>query len=166
MGKLFLFLLATITSNLVNAQENTIAYLLDWETENAIYQYIEFRKINKETITFEFENLDAQNIKIHLSQKTTNDINSDRKLFINDRLYPIIFSTDNWFYTQTENNFPQVLKEITMDKTIQVPIPNLEERKKNATQYGYYKKAVIRDWSFYWVVDKNGKLIDTNAKVE
>ncbi|WP_348825749.1 hypothetical protein [Flavobacterium aestuarii] len=160
-----LFICIIICSGLLNAQEQTIPYLLDWETENSIYQYLELKKANKDSVVFIFENLDREKVKIHISKKSQNFQKSNRKLFINDRLYPIIFEMDYWFYTETKNDFPIISKETSNYKSEFVPIPNLKERKQNAEKYAYRKLINIIDWSIYWIVDRKGKLVETNTKI-
>lgn len=45
-----------------------------------------------------------------------------------------------------------------------VKIPSIEERMKNKSLYAKDRITNIIDRSIFWIVDKHGKLIETNSK--
>ena len=164
MKKILVLILILILSK-ANAQSNSIIpYLLDIETESSIYQFIKSQK--QDSIAFYFEKLENDRIKIHFTQKSSRKADSNRKLFINDKFYSIIFDTDYQFYVKAENDFP-IITKFKDDREREfkiVKMPNIEERLKN--RFLYVKDGIknIIDWSTFWVVDQNGKLIETNSK--
>ena len=164
MKKILVLILISILSK-ANAQSNSsIPYLLDIETESSIYQFIQRQK--QDSIAFYFEKLENDRIKIHFTQKSLRTADSNRKLFINDKYYSIIFDTDYQFYVKAENDFPIITKfKDDREREFEiVKMPNIEDRLKN--KYLYAKDGIkqLIDWSTFWIVDQNGKLIETNSK--
>ena len=164
MKKILVLILISILSK-ANAQSNSIIpYLLDIETESSIYQFIQRQK--QDSIAFYFEKLENDRIKIHFTQKSLRTADSNRKLFINDKYYSIIFDTDYQFYVKAENDFPIITKfKDDREREFEiVKMPNIEDRLKN--KYLYAKDGIkqLIDWSTFWIVDQNGKLIETNSK--
>ena len=147
------------------SQKNTIIpYILDIDAENSIYQFIKDKK--QENIAFYFERLENEKIKIHFTQKSRRSADSNRKLFINDKFYSVIFDLDYMFYVKANDNFPLVSKfKDDREREFEiVKIPNIEERMKNRDLYAKDGIKNIIDWSTFWIVDEDGKLIETNSK--
>jgi len=126
-----------------------------------------YKKSKKQdSIAFYFEKLKNDRIKIHFTQKSLRTADSNRKLFINDKFYSIIFDTDYQFYVKAENDFP-IMTKFKDDREREfkiVKMPDIEERLKNKSLYVKDGIRSIIDWSTFWVVDQNGKLIETNSK--
>jgi hypothetical protein len=142
-----------------------IPYLVSIEAENSIYQAI--NNLNKEKIAFYFENLSDGKFKVHLIKDGINDKYSfsNRKLFINDKFYPIIFDNDYKFFVKTENNYPIISKfeDESEKKSTVVKMPSIYERIKNRNLYIRDSKINIIDFSIYWIVDTKGNLVETNS---
>lgn len=140
-----------------------IPYILGLEAEQSIYQAIEH---NEKNISFYFESLLGKKYKVHLYDRKDIFSSSQRKLFINDKFYPIVFDTDYKFYVKLQNNFPTIRKFENYEerKSNYVRIPSIEERLKDNS---LYLKDVITnniDWSTYWIVNEDGDLLETNSK--
>ncbi len=164
MKKIILLFTFISITNLYSQKNTIIPYILDINTENSIYQYIKEKK--QDSIAFYFERLENDKFKIHLSQKSRSAADSNRKLFINDKLYSIIFDMDYIFYVKAKDDFPIVtkFKDYREREFDIVKMPNIEERIKNKSLYAKDQIKSIIDWSTFWVVDQNGKLIETNSK--
>lgn len=140
-----------------------IPYIVDLNTEKSIYN--EILKSDKDVV-FYIEHLSDDTLKFHLI--TLNDkefLQSNRKLFINDKFYTLIFESDYWFYSKMEFDKPEVSIEAGKNVSKDIPIPSIQEREKNPELYGYKKKSIIIDNSIYWIVDKKGKLLKTNSAI-
>lgn len=166
MKKLFICIIITFTflGCATISRSKVIPYILSIEAENSIYQKI--KDYDKNKIAFYFERIEKNKNRIHLLKDGINDKYSfsNRKLFINDRFYPLIFDNDDNFYVEMVNNFPVVFKfeDETEMKSNKFKMPNIEERIKNKN---LYIKSMIKrliEISTNWVVDDNGKLIETN----
>lgn len=159
------FVLITTLSCSTLQTNKIIPYLVSIETENSIYQMI--NNLNKEKIVFYFENLPDSKFKIHLFKDGMNNKYSfsNRKLFINDRFYPIIFDTDYKFFVKTENNYPIISKfeDESEKKSNVVKMPSINERIKNRNLYIRDSKINIVDFSIYWIIDAKGNLLETNS---
>jgi len=165
MKKILVLILILILSKANAQSDSIIPYLLDIETESSIYQFIKSQK-KQDSIAFYFEKLKNDRIKIHFTQKSLRTADSNRKLFINDKFYSIIFDTDYQFYVKAENDFP-IITKFKDDREREfkiVKMPDIEERLKNKSLYVKDGIRNIIDWSTFWVVDQNGKLIETNSK--
>ncbi|WP_152640794.1 hypothetical protein [Flavobacterium sp. 316] len=162
MNKIIITILITAFCLLkINAQ-NTIPYLVNLETEKSIYK--EILNKPKEDIAFLIENVSDKRFKIHLISFKDKEIQlTNRKLFINDEFYPIIFYTDYLFYTQLKDNKPLVSFEESKNVYKDISIPTIEEREKNNHLYGLKRKSIIVDNSIYWIIDDKGKLVETNS---
>jgi hypothetical protein len=142
-------------------KETIIPYVVDLSTEKSIHK--EILKSRKD-IVFYVEHLSDLTLKFHLISSNDKEfLSSNRKLYINDKLYTLIFDTDYWFYSKAISNKPIVSFEEQKNVYKDIFIPSIEQREKNPQSYGYPKKAIIIDNSIYWIVDKKGKLIDTNT---
>ena len=143
-----------------NKYTNTIPYLISLDAEKSIYNKIS--KLENNSVMFYFEHLPNLNYKIYLvSRIGKNEFSStNRKLFINENFYPIIFDTDYQFYSKLKEGYPTVLLE---DKK-EIKIPIISEREKNVDLYGYNRKNLIIDNTYYWVIDKKGKLVESNTE--
>ena len=164
MKRILIFIIILIANNSI-AQKNTIIpYLLNIETESSIYEYIKTKK--KDSIGFLFEKVTEKKYIIHLSSITSRFANSNRKLFINNRFYPIIFDTDYMFYVKIKDDFPVITKyeDDSERKSKEIIIPNIEERLKNKELYSKNVILNIIDWSINWTIDEKGKLLETNSK--
>lgn len=140
-----------------------IPYVVDLNTEKSMYN--EILKSDK-SIAFYIEHLSDETLKFHLI--TPNDkefLQSNRKLFINDKFYTLIFDSDYWFYSKMEVDKPEVSFEAVKNVSKDMPFPSIQEREKNSEVYGYKKKSIIIDNSIYWIVDKKGKLLKTNSAI-
>ncbi len=165
-NKIYIIALLIITQFLSNcsSQRNAvIPYILGIDTENSIYQSI---KGNDKNISFYFEHLSKDKYKIHLAKSDNKFLASNRKLFINDKFYPITLDTDYSFYVKSENNYPIISKFEDEDekKSNVIKIPDISERLKNKSLYLKDKITLNIDWSIYWIIDGNGNLLETNSK--
>lgn len=146
--------------------EKTIPYLVSIEVENSIQQAIS--NLNKESVAFYFENLPDYKFKIHLMVDGIKDRYSfsNRKLFINDKFYPLIFDNDYKFFVKMENGYPVVSKfeDDTERKSTIIKMPSIDERIKNKQLFMKDSKINNIDWSTFWVVDDKGRLLETNSK--
>lgn len=146
----------------VNAQK-IFPYLVSFEVEKSIYKYIENR--GDTDVVFVFQNISDNIFKIHLLRNVDNDLKlSDRKIFVNDTFYPLIFYTDFIFFTELENSKPIVTYEKVKSNDSIIEIPSIEIREKDIHNYGYKRNAFIIDNSIYWIIDSKGKLIETNSE--
>lgn len=167
MKKVFLIL---IIINLYSCssvkKRNVIPYILSIDAENSIYQKI--KNQNKEEVEFYFERLSENKNKIHLRVNKSNEKDeiSNRKLFINDCFYPLIFDLDYLFYVKLKNNYPivSIFEDEKELKSNEIKMPSIEERVKNKMLYIKDAKKYIIDFSIYWLVDNNGNLLETNSK--
>ncbi|SIN69991.1 hypothetical protein SAMN04488055_0733 [Chitinophaga niabensis] len=142
-------------------RSNVIPYVVDLNTEKSIYNEI---LRTKEDIAFFVEHLSDETLKFHLATLYQKEfIQSNRKLFINDKFYPIVFDSDYWFYSKIKANKPVVTIEERKYVYKEIPMPSIQEREKSPHSYGYPKKISVIDHSIYWIVDKKGKLIKTNS---
>jgi len=142
--------------------QNTIPYLVNLETEKSIYK--EILNMPKEDISFLLENLSDKTFKIHLIIFKSNDLQiTNRKLFVNNEFYPLIFYTDYLFYTKLKDDKPIVSFEESKNVYKDIAIPTIEERKKNSHLYSLKRKSIIIDNSIYWIVDNKGDLMETNS---
>ena len=162
MKKIILSTIIALIANACYSQDKIISYILDIEAENSIYQFI--KNDSNDEKAFYFENIGQKRIKIHLRKPFIDSSYSNRKLFINDKLYPIIFDTDEYFYVKSENSFPIINKYDKNGNPEFIKMPSISERMKNRDLYGKSQKHSIIDWSTYWIVDEKGKLIETNLK--
>lgn len=162
--KIIAALLALSLSNCTSQKNVVIPYVLNIEAENSIYESI--KNMNNDNISFYLEHLKDNNIKVHLSNVDVRFQHSNRKLFINDKFYPLVFDTDYKFYGEVKDNYPVIIKfeDEYERKSVSIKIPKLEERLKNKSLY--LEKVVIYniDWSTFWVIDNNGKLLETNSQ--
>ena len=164
MRKITLLVLCLLAANLYSQKNSIIPYILDIETENSIYQFI--KKEKQDNIAFYFEHIENGKIKIHFTTQNSNKVDSNRKLFVNDKFYPIIFDSDYSFFVKIKDNFPIIQRfEDDSEREFKVvKIPTIEERLKNKSLYAKDKIINNIDWSTFWVIDVNGKLIETNSK--
>lgn len=139
-----------------------IGYLLAIDTEKSIYQEL-LNSGKGETVVFYLEHLSDHQIKIHLLEEIGDFASTNRKLFINDKFYPLIFDTDYLFYTKLKANYPAITKEKSLSGQSTVKIPTIEERDRNFKIYGVPKKVLILEYSTYWIVNRQGELIETNV---
>ncbi len=161
-----IFIFCTLSLCKAQSSEKIIPYLLGIEAENTIYQFLKSSD-KKDSIAFYMESLPDDKYKIYflrLGIKNPNANISNRKLFINDRFYPLILDTDYWFYVKMENNFPIVGKFENEDekKSNYIKIPPIEQRLKD-------KALILRDGKYpnyeltvNWTVDKKGNLVGSN----
>ena len=162
MKCILIFLLFLLTSNLI-AQENTIIpYILNIQSEKAIYDHIEFK--DKDSISFLLEHLDGNKFKIHLTTIDSRFAKSNRKLFVNDRFYPLYFRTDDSFYVELINDFPVVSKMLNDTENSEIPIPSIAERLKDQSSYWKTRIYTIIDLSAYWIINEKGQLLETNIR--
>jgi hypothetical protein len=167
MKKILILLTLTFlySCSSLKARQNIIPYLFDIQTEKSIYDNI-FSFKNDGTVGFYLEYLQDSTYKIHLFKGIDKKLEiTNRKLFVNDRFYPLIFDTDYIFHIDTKDNYPIVSSEEKLNEEKTIKIPTIIERKKNLDLYGYGKKLLIIDNSVYWIIDKKGKLLETNSKV-
>jgi hypothetical protein len=131
---IILFTLLYIT-NLYSQNNAIIPYVFKIETENSIYEFIKDKK--QDSIAFYFERLESNKIKIHLIKKSRRSADSNRKLFVSDKYYPIIFDTDYMFYVKSDNDFPVVtrFKNDRERESEIVILPNIDESLKSKTLY-------------------------------
>ncbi|MGV3460638.1 MAG: hypothetical protein ACO1N9_09325 [Flavobacterium sp.] len=160
MKKLQLLLLFVTLVNCSSKKDaGFIGYLLSIDTEKSIYGELLKRNKNKPAI-FYLEHLPDSKIKIHLIEQSGDFTSTNRKLFINDKYYPLIFETDYLFYTELKDGFPIV----TTDKpVIKKSISSIKERTENPDAYGIIKKVLVIEHSTYWIIDKKRKLLETNV---
>lgn len=142
--------------------QNTIPYLVNLETEKSIYK--EILNKPKEDVAFFMESLSDKTFKIHLINFKSSALQiTNRKLFVNNEFYPIIFYTDYLFYTELKGDKPLVSFEESKNVYKNISIPTIEEREKNNHLYGLKRKSIIIDNSIYWIVNNKGDLLETNS---
>ncbi len=156
------FVLLFISCTAIKTNNAVIPYVVDIGAEKSIYN--EISKSKDRNVVFYVEHLSDLTIKFHLISSNGNDfLITDRKLFVNDKFYPIIFDTDYLFYSEIKDGKPIVSLEVKKNSYEEIPIPSIEEREKNPELYGFKKKSIIIDNSTYWILDKKGKLLKTNT---
>ncbi|WP_374172832.1 hypothetical protein [Flavobacterium tructae] len=156
------FLLLFISCTAIKTNNALIPYVIDIGAEKSIYN--EISKVKHRDVIFYIEHLSDSTLKFHLINSNGNDfLRTDRKLFVNDKFYPIIFDTDYLFYSEMKDGKPIVSLEIKKNSYEEIPIPSIEEREKNPELYGFRKKSIMIDNSVYWILDKKGKLLKTNT---
>lgn len=151
--------LLILTSCSVKKQAEMIPYVLDLNAEESIYNEILRSKGNGKNVFF-VEFMSDSMLKFSLLDIDNKEaLITNRKLFINDKFYPIVFETDYFFYTEIKGFKPVVLNEDDRE----IVMPTIKERKRNIGKYGYKKRVLIIDNSLYWIVNRKGELIETNA---
>lgn len=139
-----------------------IPYFLNIDTEKNIYKKIQ--KFEQEDVVFYLEIISKNSYKLHLikSKGEEDFMKTNRKLFINDRFYPIIFETDYNFFIELKKDFPVVTKfRNELDgKGEKINIPPIEIRDKERDLFSYPKKQLILDNSIFWLIDNRGKIIN------
>lgn len=162
----FLFSCSAVRND--SKSKGIIVYLLSSETEKSIYDLIQkyYKKDNE--VTFYINHQSSSRIKISLVKISQDDLivaSTNRKLFINDTYYPLIFSTDFNFYTEMRDGNPLIC-ETDRDKEVEkmIKILSLNERMKNTDEgkYSFPRKTILFEYPYYWIVDTRGKLIETN----
>lgn len=164
MKKIFSLSFVLIFISCVTVKNNNaiIPYIIDISAEKSIYK--EIFKLEDKNLFFYIEHLSDSSLKFYLINSNGKDFpKTDRKLFVNDKLYPIIFDTDYLFYSEVKDGTPLVSYEVKKNIYKEIPMPNIEKREKNPELYGYKKKSIIIDNSVYWILDKKGKLLKTNT---
>ena len=135
----------TLRETAVKEDNNFIPYLLPIETEEALYK--EIKPILSESvllgIRFEFINEGVINVYLNVFRNGYDRDHSltNRKVFINDTFYPLVFDVDDTFYAVTQQGMPtwnvsradpeNRRKDIITNEKI----PSLEERKKLRAVY-------------------------------
>ena len=158
------FVLLFISCTSVKNETYVIPYVIDVIAEKSIYK--EVFKSTEKNIVFYIEHLSDSTLKFHLINSNDKEfLATNRKLFINDKFYPIIFDTDYLFYSEMKDGQPIVSYEVKKNIYEKISIPNIQVREKNPELYGYKKKSLIIDNSIYWILDKKGKLLQTNSDV-
>jgi hypothetical protein len=76
----------------------------------------------------------------------------------------LIFDTDYFFYSKIKNNKPVTSFEKEKNIYKEITIPTIQVRETNPELYGYSKKTILIDNSIYWIVDRKGKLLETNSE--
>ncbi|WP_406845198.1 hypothetical protein [Flavobacterium soyae] len=156
----FFLLLFSCTS--IKTNDTLIPYVIDIGAEKSIYN--EISKVKHKDVVFYIEHLSDSTLKFHLINSNGKDfLRTDRKLFVNDKFYPIIFDTDYLFYSEMKDGKPIVSLEVKKNSYEEIPIPSIQEREKNPELYGFKKKSVMIDNSLYWILDRKGKLLKTNT---
>ncbi|MDR2223112.1 MAG: hypothetical protein LBE34_10290 [Flavobacteriaceae bacterium] len=151
--------LLILTSCSVKKQAEMIPYVLDLNVEESIYNEILRSKGNGKKVFF-VEFMSDSMLKFSLLDIDNKEaLITNRKLFINDKFYPIVFETDYFFNIGIKDSKPVVFNED--DK--EIAMPTIKERKNNIGQYGYKKTVLIIDNSLYWIVNRKGELIKTNV---
>lgn len=158
----FGFVLLLISCTSVKDNLNVIPYIIDMSSEKSIYEEI-IKKDNK-NVVFYIEHLPDSTLKLHLLNSVDKEfLITNRKLFINDKFYPIIFDTDYLFYSEMKEGHPIISFEVDKNSYRDIAMPSLKERENNPELYGYKKKSILIDSSLYWIIDKKGKLLKTNS---
>lgn len=166
---LFLFIGCSISEKANQYKNKTeysnVIYLLSMEAEYSIYSYIS--KYNEYECFFLFEFLDDNKIKIHLRDKKgyKDFLPSNRKLYIDNKYYDIMFKTDFSLFVATKNDVPQVWYGDNPKKKLDqyIDIPSVSVRKSKPENFGYERKLNIIDLSIYWIVNSHGDLIESNS---
>jgi len=154
-----------ISSCATTPKERNIPYSVSIDAEYSIFKAIQNLKQDK--ISFYLEHISDDKFQIHLLESINENYSfSNRKLFINDKFYPLIFDTDYLFFVKTENGYPIVTKfENDDEKKFEViKTPSISERFNNKSLYARDMKINRIDWSIYWIVDSKGNLLETNSK--
>ena len=137
--------------------------MLDIDTELSIYN-----EIKRTDFDFAFyvssESDSTYSFKLVRCSKNEMVSRTNRKLFVNDRYYPIIFNTDYIFYSKTSKNMPLVAKSLSRYSEKEVATPPIDERYKNKDTYSRMAARPLWHNYAYWVVDIHGKIIETNTE--
>ena len=161
---LILIILFSFTDIYSQESEQLHPYFLSTDAEYSIFKFIQNE--NKDEIEFRINEITENRIifEVFTNRKQIN--NSNRKLFIDDRFYPINFMTDNFFRVIMEKDFPVIHKvDENGENQIRMKMPSVTERIKNKELYRDNTKPIIYcGKSIYWIVDKDGNLLETNSK--
>ena len=167
MKKVIILLVALFFKTSLYAQKSEIVpYMLSFKTEKSIYDIIKDKE--KDSLAFFMDRLEGGKYKIHVLFKCTSAYSSsNRKLFINDRFYPLFFDTDYQFNLfELKDNFP-ILKIYPSDEDDNyqiIKMPDLETRIKNNYIFQKRVPVIMHCTTIYWIIDSNGDLIETKSK--
>ncbi len=167
-------ILILISSCKSTKTDNTfIPYELPFETEKAIYKRIQ--KLSKPykyiAFTFDFNDDTTIDVYMHADNKGYDTYHklSNRKVFINDRFYPLDFNLDQRFQMDLKNDIPMIEKHCWTNvrprsETYEtIPLPNIEEREKLFNNPdcspGYRKRQLLIDYPPILKMDIKGRII-------
>lgn len=145
-----------------SVKQQSIIYLLDKTAEKSIYD-----KINKndvKSIAFYMMNSSDSTYRLYLMEDFNDDfiLKTNRKLFINNQSYPLVFETDYLFYSETKDNTPIISVDDNENEQRKITIPPIDERYKNSDIYSFPRRYLMIH-SYFWVIDIHGKLVEPNG---
>ncbi len=159
---------STITDKSISEQDNFIPFLLPIDTEQALYDEIKtlFSDKVKLGVTFQFTSTGAIDVYINVFRKgyDRGHTLTNRKIFINDTFYPLVFEVDDTFFAVAKGGFPiwNVSRTDPENKRNDIvteeKIPSLEERKK--LRAIYQRSNVINHNTPIFQIDLEGNIIN------
>ena len=159
-------LIILITSCNSLPKNYVIPYILSIDVENSINSNI--KDIDKKNISFYLEILPENQYKIHLLKYKINESYSfsNRKIFINDRFFPLIFDLDYKFHVKMIDYYPIVSKftDESERNLTTFKMPTTEERFINKSLYIKDRILPRFEMTTFWIFDNSGKLLETNSK--
>jgi len=148
-------------------QDDFIPYLLPIDTEQALYDEIKILLLDKVELglTFQFISTGAIDIYINIFRKgyDRDHVLTNRKVFINDTFYPLVFKVDDTFFAVAKGGFPiwNVSRTDPENKRNDIfteeKIPSLEERRK--LRAVYQRSNVIDHNTPILQIDLQGNII-------
>ncbi len=159
----------TVKDVTITTQEDTfIPYILPIETEEAIYEKIKPLLLESVLLGVKFKHNTGGWIDIYIGvfrNGYDRDHNlTNRKIFINDTFYPLVFNVDYTFNAFSRGGFPlwNVSRADPKNKRNDIStvekVPSLEERKKIR---GVYKRDyILRHNSPILKIDLEGNIIN------
>lgn len=156
MKRIIILLILIVSSCSTTNQKGIISYVVDISAEKSIYEVVS----QKSNICFYMQALGDSKFKIYLIENNDKEfLITNRKLFINNKFYPIIFESDYIFYSQVKDGKPMVSYEEQRNIYKEIPMPSIEQREKQSDQYGYLRRRLIIDYAPFWIIDEKGKLV-------
>ncbi len=147
-------------------EDSFIPYLLPLETEKAIYEKIKDLSLeNYLGFTFEFNSDGTISIYTDIfKQKFGRDHTlTNRKIFVNDKFYPLVFNLDDTFYAESKGGFPAINvsrvdpKNKRNDIITEEKLSNLEQREK--LRAVYKRRHILSHNEPILKIDVKGNLI-------
>ncbi len=163
-----------------HANNNFIPYLLPLETESAIFKEMSYIPSEKKiAFYFDFEKNGSINIWADtFSNGYSKEVRlSNRKLFINDKFYPLVFSTDETFQAILEGGNIIVTKDCYYHKPdrkeviTEIIIPTISEREKlfpyidkEPCQISQRRTISMRHQGYLLTIDIKGNIVKVDKR--
>ncbi len=183
ISKMIIVLITLLLIGCKSTQDKTdrfIPYLLPLETEKAIFQEISYLSSEKKiAFYFDFSNSGRIDIWVDTFSNGYNQTvkTSNRKIFINNKFYPLVFSLDEVFKAELKNGDIIVQKNCYYHKPDRkeiittVSIPTLSEREKlfpyvdgEPCQISQRKSISMRHQGYLISTDLAGNIIEIDKR--